>query len=406
MSKKKNSDSCLGVMLKMTILLVILAAILVGGGIFAYNKLNEFFNRSGGNILVPDFRGRHTSEVMKLKPSGIEVITRDQKYDDRQPKGHVIAQYPDPGTLVKPGKQVLITVSLGLQKVNVPNLIGKSMREVDVALMNSQLILGNSAYVFSDKISPDRIVGQSPLSSEEYGVNKNVDLLISLGKKPETLPLPNLTGINLDIAKDRIKSWGFNIGRTYSKPDSNRAKYQVISTSPSPYSHLRKGEVVNLLVSSGNDAGTATSEDIKKFEFSIVSTPIQMPKTVETPKPVTTNTTSAVNSEQPKKEPEKPIAVVESKPKETVEVTAKPTTVSSNTQPQSSKPTKDVIYVMPDGFMPKEVKFIHIKPDGREQIYSGTHKPLDSIKVKVPIVPNSKLQIYINDVPVEERKID
>ena len=121
MSKKKNSDSCLGVMLKMTILLVILAAILVGGGIFAYNKLNEFFNRSGGTVIVPDFRGKHTSEIMRLKPSGIEVVTREQKYDDRQPKGHVIAQYPEPGTVVKPGKQVLITVSLGLQKVSVPD---------------------------------------------------------------------------------------------------------------------------------------------------------------------------------------------------------------------------------------------------------------------------------------------
>ncbi len=404
MSKKKNSDSCLGVMLKMTILLVILAAILVGGSIFAYNKLNEFFNRSGGNILVPDFRSRHTSEVMQMKPKEIEVIIRDQKYDDRQPKGHVIAQYPDPGTIVKPGKQVLITVSLGLQKVSVPNLIGKSMREVDVALMNSQLIQGNSAYVFSDKISPDRIVGQSPLSSEEYGVNKNVDLLISLGKKPETLPLPNLTGINLDTAKERIKSWGFNTGRIYSKPDSNRAKYQVISTSPSPYSHLRKGEVINILVSSGSDAGTATAEDIKKFEFNIVSSP----KVVETPKPANVTATVPVNSESPKKEPEKPATVVESKPKETTEIVAKPVTtpVAPQPQPQSNKPTKDVIYVMPDGFMPKEVKFIHIKPDGREQIYSGTHKPLDSIKVKVPIVPNSKIQIYINDVPVEERKID
>lgn len=402
MSKKKSSDSCLGVMLKMTILLVILAAILVGGGIYAYQKLNEFFNRSGGNVLVPDFRGRHTSEVMKLKPSNIEVVTRDQKYDDRQPKGYVIAQYPDPGTLVKPGKQVLITVSLGLQKVNVPNLIGKSMREVDVALMNSQLVLGNSAYVFSDKISPDRIVGQSPLSSEEYGVNKNVDLLISLGKKPETLPLPNLTGTNLDVAKERIKSWGFNVGRTYSKPDSNRAKYQVISTSPSPYSHLRKGEVINILVSSGSDAGTATTEDIKKFEFDIVSTP----RVVETPKPANVSVTVPVNNELPKKEPEKPAVVVETKPKETTEIIAKPVTTPAAPQPQFNKPTKDVIYVMPDGFMPKEVKFIHIKPDGREQIYSGTHKPLDSIKVKVPIVPNSKIQIYINDVPVEERKID
>ena len=406
MGKKKSSDSCLGVMLKMTILLVILAAILVGGGIFAYQKLNEFFNRSGGNVLVPDFRGRHTTEVMKIKPPNIEVVTRDQKYDDRQPKGYVIAQYPDPGTLVKPGKQVLITVSLGLQKVNVPNLIGKSMREVEVALMNSQLILGNSAYVFSDKISPDRIVGQSPMSSEEYGVNKNVDLLISLGKKPETLPLPNLTGINLDTAKERIKSWGFNIGRTYSKPDSNRAKYQVISTSPSPYSHLRKGEVVNILVSSGSDSGTATAEDIKKFEFNIVSTP----RVVETTKPANITSPTPASSDSNKKEQEKPGVVVESKPKENVEIVAKPVVTPASTsavsQPQSTKPTKDVIYVMPDGFMPKEVKFIHIKPDGREQIYSGTHKPLDSIKVKVPIVPNSKIQIYINDVPVEERKID
>ena len=406
MDKKKSSDSCLGVMLKMTILLVILAAILVGGGIFAYQKLNEFFNRSGGNVLVPDFRGRHTTEVMKIKPPNIEVVTRDQKYDDRQPKGYVIAQYPDPGTLVKPGKQVLITVSLGLQKVNVPNLIGKSMREVDVALMNSQLILGNSAYVFSDKISPDRIVGQSPMSSEEYGVNKNVDLLISLGKKPETLPLPNLTGINLDTAKERIKSWGFNIGRTYSKPDSNRAKYQVISTSPSPYSHLRKGEVVNILVSSGSDSGTATAEDIKKFEFNIVSTP----RVVETTKPANITSPTPASSDSNKKEQEKPGVVVESKPKENVEIVAKPVVTPASTsavsQPQSTKPTKDVIYVMPDGFMPKEVKFIHIKPDGREQIYSGTHKPLDSIKVKVPIVPNSKIQLYINDVPVEERKID
>ena len=409
MSKKKNSESCLGVMLKMTILLVILAAILVGGGIFAYNKLNEFFNRSGGNVLVPDFRGRHTSEVMMLKPSGIEVITREQKYDDRQPKGHVIAQYPEPGTLVKPGKQVLLTVSMGLQKVSVPNLIGKSMREVDMALMNAQLILGNSAYVFSDTISPDRIVGQSPLSSEEYGVNKNVDLLISLGKRPESLPLPNLTGVNLDTAKSRIKSWGFNVGRVFSKPDSNRAKYQVISTNPSPYSYLRKGEVVNILVSSGSDSGNASADDIKKFEFTSSPLPVPVSKPQVENKPVVNVVASAskeiANKPTTTPKPETVVPKVE-KPKETTTTTEIQATPIVEKPAPVAKPTKEVIYVMPDGFMPKELKIIHIKPDGREQIYSGTHKPLDSIKVKVPIVSNSKIQIYINDVPIEERKID
>lgn len=408
MSKKKNNDSCLGVMLKMAILLVISTILVIGGGIFVYNKLNEYFNR-GGNIIVPDFRGKHTSEIMIIKPSGLEVVTREQKYDDRQPKGHVIAQYPEPGTLVKKGKKVLLTISMGLQKVSVPDLIGKSMREVNVALTNAQLTLGNSAYVFSNQVPPDRIVGQSPLSSEEYGVNKNVDLLISLGKKSEILPLPNLIGINLDVAKERIKSWGFNVGRIYSKPDKNKAKYQVINTSPSPYSHLRKGEVVSIMVSSGSDAGTASPEDIKKFEFS--STPIKIAEKVpnenKTTNDVTSNPIIPITKEENSLKSEiKETPKIETKQQDlTVEVTAKP--IVEQTIPITvSKPTKEVIYVMPDGFMPKEVKFIHIKPDGREQIYSNTHKPLDSIKVKVPIVPNSKLQIYINDVPVEERKID
>lgn len=392
-------------MLKMTILLVVLAAILVFGGVFAFQKLNEFFNRSGGNVLVPDFRGKHTSEVMRIKPRDIEVVTRDQKYDDRQPKGHVIAQYPEPGTLVKPGKQVLLTISMGMQKVSVPDLVGKSLREVDVALMNSQLVLGNSAYVFSDKISPDRIVGQSPLSSEEYGVNKNVDLLISLGKKTETLPLPNLTGTNLDAAKTKLKAWGLNVGRIYSKTDPSKAKYQVISTSPAPYSYLRKGEVVNILVSSGSDAGTASAEDVKKFEFSVNSMPLPTPATAQTEKPAVvpqaatpTNNVIHTNSAETTATP-----VAEKKPELIPEIIAQPIEAPPTV---SSSNTKEISFVMPDGFMPKEVKFIHIKPDGREQIYSGTHKPLDSIKVKVPIVPNSKLQIYINDVPVEERRID
>lgn len=392
-------------MLKMTILLVVLAAILVFGGVFAFQKLNEFFNRSGGNVLVPDFRGKHTSEVMRIKPRDIEVVTRDQKYDDRQPKGHVIAQYPEPGTLVKPGKQVLLTISMGMQKVSVPDLVGKSLREVDVALMNSQLVLGNSAYVFSDKISPDRIVGQSPLSSEEYGVNKNVDLLISLGKKTETLPLPNLTGTNLDAAKTKLKAWGLNVGRIYSKTDPSKAKYQVISTSPAPYSYLRKGEVVNILVSSGSDAGTASAEDVKKFEFSVNSMPLPTPATAQPEKPAVvpqaatpTNNVIHANSAETTATP-----VAEKKPELIPEIIAQPIEAPPTV---SSSNTKEISFVMPDGFMPKEVKFIHIKPDGREQIYSGTHKPLDSIKVKVPIVPNSKLQIYINDVPVEERRID
>ncbi|MDD3145944.1 MAG: PASTA domain-containing protein [Candidatus Riflebacteria bacterium] len=398
---RKKSDSCLSILIKMTILMSILLAVLVGGVYFAYNKLNEFFNR-GGTVIVPDFRGKHIVEVMKSKPAGLEVVRRDEKFDDQHVKDHVIAQFPEPGAVVKPGKQVLLSISLGLQKVNVPDLVGNSMREVDVALMNAQLAGGDRAYIFSDKIAPDRIVGQSPLPSEEYGVNKDVDLLISLGRRPEYLTLPNLSGVALDDAKNRLKAWGLNFGRIYSKPDSNRQKFQIISTSPAPYSQLRRGEVVSLLVSSGSDDGTATIADLKKFEIYSGIENVKPAEARFAPPAVITSQVSAAASAQP--------AVGQAPPR--VIVAGEENVVAG--QPVDRTPVKisapvvdrEMSFVMPDGFMPKEVKFIHITAEGRQQVYAGAHKPLELVKVKVPVVPNSKVQIYINDVPVEERRVE
>jgi beta-lactam-binding protein with PASTA domain len=361
--------------------MTVLAIVVMSGIYFAYNKLNEFFNR-GGTIVVPDFKGKHIVEVFKSKPEGLVIVRRDEKFDDEQPRDHVIAQYPEPGTLVKQGKKIQLSISLGKQKVLVPDLKNNSMREVDLALLNSQLLPGDKAYIFSDEISHDKIVGQSPMPSEEYGVNQEVDLLISLGNKPANYILPDLSGSSLDEGKKRLKALGFNFGRIYSIKDSSRPRFQIISTSPSPYSKVRKGDVISLLISAGNDEGTATEADLKKFKVSANAT------APEIPKQKTTDTTTP-----PK------ILIAENEDEN------KPQTTQTPAITNSSMP-KEISFVMPDGFMPKEVKFIHITNEGRQQIYSGTHKPLDLIKVKVPDLPNTKVQIYINDVPIEERKID
>ncbi|HNW33819.1 MAG TPA: hypothetical protein PKM25_02735, partial [Candidatus Ozemobacteraceae bacterium] len=80
-------------------------------------------------------------------------------------------------------------------------------------------------------------------------------------------------------------------------------------------------------------------------------------------------------------------------------------------EPEAEKPAKPAVekttvtFVMPDGFMPKEVKFFQVSSKGRQQVYAGTHKPLDQIRVEVPRIPDSKVQIYINDVPIEDRPV-
>src|SRR5574344_2198332 len=106
---KKTGESCLAIMIKMTLLITIMTIIGFGAVYMAYNKLNDFFNR-GGTIVVPDFRGKHLVEVMKMKPEGLEIVRRDEKFDPKLPKDHVIAQFPEPHTVVKPGKQIFLSV--------------------------------------------------------------------------------------------------------------------------------------------------------------------------------------------------------------------------------------------------------------------------------------------------------
>lgn len=383
---KKRGESCISILFKMTILMTIMLAIIVTAIFFGYQKLTEFFNR-GGNILVPDFRGMHIVEVFKAKPDGIDIVRRDEKFDAHHERDHVIAQYPEPGTVVRPGKKILLSISLGMQTVNVPDLTGSGMREVDLALLNSSLVVGNRSYTHSENIPHDRVMNQSPLPSEEYGLNQDVDLLISLGSAPESYPLPNLSGLNLDEAKNRLKAWGFNFGRIFSKTDAGRPKFQVISTSPAPYTSVRKGAVVSLLISAGEDSGTATEVDLQRFEVLGSS-----------PSPVISR-----DSATPEYDSVAPPRIVIA---DDARLPINPIPVPQQNHQNMRRTEREVSFMMPDGFMPKEVKFIHITPDGRNQVYAGTHKPLELIKVNVPALHESRVQIYINDVPIEEIRIE
>jgi hypothetical protein len=185
---------------------------------------------------------------------------------------------------------------------------------------------------------------------------------------------------------------GFNTGKIVSKKDGGRQKFQIVSTSPAPYSSVRRGETINLLVSSGSDDGSATSADLKMFEIFTGAEIAKVPVAEKTPAPAAS---VPVANQAPK------IIL----PSENSVTVAQPVLTQPVKAPVAAA-EKEMSFVMPDGFMPKEVKFIHITSDGRQQVYSATHKPLDLVKVKVPVVPNSKVQIYINDVPIEERKVE
>ncbi|MBP7633267.1 PASTA domain-containing protein [Candidatus Ozemobacteraceae bacterium] len=406
MAKKK---SCLLILVKMVLLMSLLVALLIAGFFYAKDRLNEFFNR-GETVEVPDFRGKHLLVVFKEKPADLIIEKRDEKFDPRYPKDFVIAQYPDPGTRVKPNKKILLTISMGSKMVAVPDLIDKSPREAELALLNAQLKEGSRSFVASSRIRRDRVITQAPLPSNEHETQGGVNLLISLGTGQIRAPFPNLIGKTLADAKTSLQSWGLREGKIVFRRDPNKPKLQVIATKPAPYEGVTEGMTVDLLISNGADPETSSPEEFKRFELtdvvpSLAPGSITPAATKQAGKPVA----AAAKPPKTPDAPPPPRIIMADEPEPEVPPEALPPVPAD--RPEGESTTKSfadnatVMFSMPDGFMPKEVKFFQVSSQGRRQVYAGTHKPLDQIKVEVPRIPGSKVQIYINDVPIEDRPV-
>ncbi|MBF0410892.1 MAG: PASTA domain-containing protein [Candidatus Riflebacteria bacterium] len=400
MAKK---ESCLLILLKMTLMITMLVAFVIAGFFYVKDFLNEYFNR-GETIEVPDFRGKHLVDVFKEKPPDLLIEKRDEKCDPRFNKDHVIAQYPEPGTRVKRNKKILLTISLGGKQVTVPDLTGKSTRETALLLLNAQLKEGNRAYIFSAKTPKDRIIAQSPLPFSNQAISQGVDVLVSLGTPAAKNFLPSLIGKSLDEAKTILADFSVKIGKQLYKKDTVYEPNRVLSTKPSPYEMITEGATVDLLLSS--QTSQSSVEEIRKFssfvEVSAVTPPgdafVKQQPAEPLAKVVSEKPVEKIQEKPQEKAPEKidppKIILPEEKPEEESPV-AKP--VSDGNQASSF-----LTFTMPDGFMAKEVKFLLVSPTGRKEVYSNTHKPLDQIKVQVPKVPDGKVQVYINNILVEE----
>src|SRR6185437_16255370 len=78
------------------------------------------------------------------------------------PAGHIAAQSPAPGTVVRREWHVQLTESLGPQKVAVPNLIGLDQRAASIQLRRASLDLGTTAQMPWAYDPPGSVIAQNP----------------------------------------------------------------------------------------------------------------------------------------------------------------------------------------------------------------------------------------------------
>ena len=190
-----------------------IVVVLITGAVIFLNVVTQH-NRE---LVVPDFTNMTVAEAEALAAdAGMRVEVTDSVFAKRIRKGAVRDQNPAPGSKVKEGRRISLTINaLNAKKVTMPNLIDLSMRQALAELQSRGLVLGKLIYVRD--MATNNVLRQlcgnreiAPCTTVE--TDTVVDLVVGLNPDTEASTyVPNVIGKRYMSAVDAVHKQSLNI---------------------------------------------------------------------------------------------------------------------------------------------------------------------------------------------------
>ena len=181
-----------------------------------YMCLNPL-TRHGRNKTVPYVVGKTIDEARTiLDKAGFDLEIQDSIYTDTARGGIVLKQVPDGDAIVKISRKVYLTINSQVPPiVEMPNLIGYSLRNAEMQLKNMGLKIGDTIYKpdFAKNSVLEQWHNNSPIAPGtriQHGTK--IDLVLSDGVGNVEFAVPNLVGLTFCDARIRLQQNGINIG--------------------------------------------------------------------------------------------------------------------------------------------------------------------------------------------------
>lgn len=169
-------------------------------------------------------------------------------YSDTVPAGLVAGQRPGPGAAAIRGHAVVLLVSQGPLMETVPQLAGLTLDAARLALTRHHLTLGEVTSIYSTTVTPGTVVSASPHAGLVVRHATPVQLTISQGPAPVTLP--SVTGEPVAQAQATLTALGLHTTVT-SAYNATVSAGDVVSESPQAGSTAHQGDSVGLVESLG-----------------------------------------------------------------------------------------------------------------------------------------------------------
>jgi beta-lactam-binding protein with PASTA domain len=168
---------------------------------------------------VPNVVGSAQSAAQAaITAASLTVGTVSAVYSDAVPAGNVISQSPASGASVVFGTPVDLLVSLGVQMVTVPDVVGLAQATAEANIVAAILTVGNVTTATSATVPAGDVISQSPTAGASVVHDSTVDIVVSIGDEPplefENVLLPANGGVLESFTSEYSGTWGMASGLT------------------------------------------------------------------------------------------------------------------------------------------------------------------------------------------------
>ena len=178
-------------------------------------------------IKVPNVTGMTMNKAESIiKNSGLRIAEVRDAYSEKVPKGLIISQLPFGNSEVRKGRRMYIIVSKGIEKIIVPNLIGRTEREARIQLMSMGFQVGSVIEEENEEGIRGQVISQSISPGLKIPFGNTISFVICKGKVVE---VPNLIGKTYEEAKFILEELGlFLADPLYSSAENGTFQSGVI----------------------------------------------------------------------------------------------------------------------------------------------------------------------------------
>jgi beta-lactam-binding protein with PASTA domain len=149
-------------------------------------RIQLFVSSGPEQVEVPDVTGlsRDSAEDLLTK-AGLEPAVEEK--ESEEPEDDVISQNPAAGSEVDRGSTVTITVSTGIEKVSVPNVVGLSRRDAVAQLRGVGLVAAPREVDVTDPSQDGAVTDQRPAAGIELEKGKQVVIMVGVLIQDDTV---------------------------------------------------------------------------------------------------------------------------------------------------------------------------------------------------------------------------